>query len=240
MSTDYSYHIMDNAAQYVMRATSHIESVLKHALQTRGQASLLVSGGSSPKPVYEQLSQSDLDWENVTVSLVDERWIPEGAEGSNASFIKDTLLQNKASIASFVPMVNDAKNAEVGAPAISDIFDIAFAEPIDVCVMGMGTDGHTASWFPHSPTISTALDIDGADSLVWQDATGQAGGSGFNDRITVSLPVVMRAKNTCLLIPGAAKKAVWDSSADKDVYDAPVTTLRAAGPRLHVFTHEGG
>lgn len=240
MITDYSYHIMDDASQYVARATSHIESALKASLDSRGRASLLVSGGSSPKPVYEQLSESDLDWANVTVSLVDERWVPEGADGSNATFIKNTLLQNKVSKAKFVSMVNEAKTAEIGAPAMSDLFDAAFPDPIDVCVMGMGTDGHTASWFPQSPTLSSALDIDGHASLIWQDATGQPGGSGFNDRITVSLPVVMRARSTCLLIPGAAKKSVWDMSADKDVYEAPVTTLRAAGQRLHVFTHKGG
>jgi 6-phosphogluconolactonase len=240
MSTDYSYHILDDAAHYVTRASSFIEAALKSALDSRGRASLLVSGGSSPKPVYEQLSESNLDWANVTVSLVDERWVPEGADGSNATFIKNTLLQNKAKNARFVPMVNEAKTAAIGAPAMSEVFDAAFPDPIDVCVMGMGTDGHTASWFPRSPTLSTALDIDVQASLIWQDATGQAGGSGFNDRITVSLPVVMNSRSTCLLIPGAAKKLVWDESADKDVYEAPVTTLRAAGPRLHVFTHEGG
>lgn len=240
MSDNFTCHILEDAAQYVAKATAQIEGFLRDALNTRGKASLLVSGGSSPKPVYEALSQTSLDWSNVTVSLVDERWVPEGENGSNATFIKETLLQDKASGATFVPLVNDASNAKAGASDMIEIFNAAFPEPIDVCVMGMGTDGHTASWFPQSPTLSTALDIDFAPSLVWQDATGQAGGSGFNDRITVSLPLVMRAKNTLLLIPGAAKKSVWEASESKDVFDAPVTSLRAAGPRLHVFTHEGG
>ncbi len=240
MSDSFTCYILEGAEQYVAKATVYIVDCLSTAIDTRGKASLLVSGGSSPKPVYEALSQTSLDWSKVSVSLVDERWVLEGANGSNATFIKTTLLQNKAAAATFVPLVNNAPNAKAGASEMTGIFNAAFPEPIDVCVMGMGTDGHTASWFPQSPTLSTALDIDFAPSLVWQDATGQAGGSGFNDRITVSLPVVMRAKNTLLLIPGAAKKAVWEASADKDVFDAPVTTLRAAGPRLNVFTHEGG
>lgn len=240
MSDNFTCHTLEGAEQYVTKATAYIEGRLRDALNTRGKASLLVSGGSSPKPVYEVLSQASLDWSKVSVSLVDERWVPEGANGSNATFIKETLLQNKAEAATFVPLVNDAPSANAGASDMADIFNDAFPEPIDVCVMGMGADGHTASWFPQSPTLSTALNIDFAPSLVWQDATGQVGGSGFNDRITVSLPVVMRAKNTLLLIPGAAKKAVWEASADKDVFLAPVRTLRAAGPRLHIFTHEGG
>ncbi len=240
MSENYNYLILDDSAQYVEHATGFIEGCLKDAIAARGKASLLVSGGSSPKPVYEALSCSDLAWDKTTVSLVDERWVPEGNDGSNASFIKKTLLQNEAAQAKFVSLVNSAHNAKAGAPDMNAVFEAAFPDPIDVCVMGMGTDGHTASWFPHSPTLADAFDIEDAASLIWQDASGQAGGSGFNDRITVSLPVVMRARNTCLLIPGANKKSVWEASCDKDMFDAPVTTLRAAGPRLHVFTHQRG
>jgi len=238
-TSGYNYHVARNAEDYVSEAAEAIRVRLEDALLKRGKASLLVSGGSSPKPVYEALSRAPLDWKNVTVSLVDERWVPEGADGSNASFIKESLLQNSAVEAIFVPLVSDAPKAKVGAPDIARIFDRNFPGPLDVCVMGMGADGHTASWFPGSETLEAALEIGGVDSLVWQDASGQGGGSGFDDRITVSLPVVMRAHNVFLLIPGRAKKAVWEKSADKEIHEAPVTTLRAAEARLHVFTHEG-
>jgi len=240
MSTSgYNYHVASNAQDYVSEAAEAIRVRLEDALLKRGKASLLVSGGSSPKPVYEALSEAPLDWKNITVSLVDERWVPEGAEGSNAHFIKETLLQNSAANAAFISLVNDALIARAAAPDMAKIFDKSFPEPVDVCVMGMGTDGHTASWFPGSETLEEALKIGAVDSLVWQDASGQGGGSGFDDRITVSLPVVMRARDVFLLIPGPAKKTVWEDSADKEIHEAPVTTLRAAEARLHVFTHEG-
>lgn len=235
---DYAYFLLENAKQYCEFATQHIQTQLENAIKVKGRASLLVSGGSSPKPVYEALSQTNLDWDKVTVSLVDERWVQEGSDGSNADFIKSTLLQNQAQAAKFVSLVNQAPTAKDGAADIQDRFESAFPDPIDVCVMGMGTDGHTASWFPRSPTLAEALEIDSPASLIWQDATGQIGGSGFADRITVNLPLLMGAKNIYLLIPGQKKMAVWDESADKDIYDAPVTTLRAAGPRLNVFTHK--
>lgn len=230
--------LLNDAAEYCAKAAQHIQEKLEKALKTKGQASLLVSGGSSPKPVYQALSQVNLAWDKVTVSLVDERWVQEGSDGSNADFIRSTLLQNHAKSAKFVSLVNDAPTAEGGAADIQSRFEDAFPASIDICIMGMGTDGHTASWFPRSPTLAQALDIDSAPSLIWQDATGQAGGSGFADRITVNLSLVMQSENIYLLIPGKTKLAVWDASADKDVFDAPVTTLRAAGPRLNVFTHK--
>lgn len=238
-TSGHNYYIAESAEDYVGNATEAIRLRLEDALIARGKASLLVSGGSSPKPVYEALSRAPLDWKNITVSLVDERWVPEGSDGSNASFIKETLLQNEASEAAFLPLVNDASRAEDGAPDMARVFDETFPGPVDICIMGMGTDGHTASWFPGSSTLDAALEVERSDSLVHQDASGQAGGSGFDDRITVSLPVIMRARDVFLLIPGKKKKLVWEASADKDLHDAPVTTLRAAEARLHVYTHEG-
>lgn len=235
--TDHTLHKLVSAKDYVAKATAFIEATLRDAIKTRGQASLLVSGGSSPKPVYEALSQIDLEWDKVTVSLIDERWVPEGADGSNATFIKNTLLQNQGEAAKFVSMVSDHKSAQEGEDTIEARFNTEFPQAVDICIMGMGTDGHTASWFPRSTTLGRALDIDSERGIVWQDASGQTGGSGFDDRITVTLPLVMGSRHVALLIPGQAKADVWTASADKDVFDAPVTTLRAAGSRLDVFTH---
>ena len=235
--TQHTRHVLDNDKAYIDSATAHLADILRRAIASQGYATMLVSGGSSPKPVYEALSQIDLGWDKVTVSLIDERWVPEGADGSNASFIKNTLLQNFGAEAKFVSMVSGEQTAKAGEDTINHRFQTEFSKPIDICVMGMGTDGHTASWFPRSPTLEWALDIEGAKDVVWQNASGQAGGSGFDDRITVTLPLVMRAKYIALLIPGQAKADVWVESAKKDVFDAPVTSLRAAGSRLDVFTH---
>lgn len=235
---EYNWHVMDTAHDYAAKAAKFIEGRLKQAILTRGKATLLVSGGSSPKAVYDVLSHSDIAWNKVTVSLVDERWVAEGEAGSNASFIKNSLLQNKASAATFVPMVNEARSAKEGEATINERFIKHFSDPVDACLMGMGTDGHTASWFPQSPTLDMALDINSEALVVWQDARDQKGASGFPDRITVTLPMVMRSRDVVLLIPGSAKIQVWENSAFYDVAERPVKSLRAAGARLHVYTHE--
>ena len=82
-------------------AAAAIETSLRQALAARGRASLMVSGGSSPKPVYATLSRADLDWKNVSISLVDERWVNPGEAGSNEDFTRAALLQNNAAAADF-------------------------------------------------------------------------------------------------------------------------------------------
>ena len=87
--------VIHDQGDMVEDATAAIAQVLRQALETRGYASLMVSGGSSPKPLYESLSKEDLDWSKVTVSLVDERWVDTGQIGSNEDFIRANLIQNK-------------------------------------------------------------------------------------------------------------------------------------------------
>ena len=76
--------------------SAEIEERLARAIAERGAASLAVSGGSTPKPLYQQLSDADLDWSKVTVVLVDERWVDPGEAGSNEDFVRASLLQGKA------------------------------------------------------------------------------------------------------------------------------------------------
>jgi len=88
----------------VIAAAKKIEAALRAAITAKGAASLMVSGGSSPKPVYAALSKADLAWDKVTIGLVDERWVEAGQAGSNETFIRDNLLQNAAVNAHFIGM----------------------------------------------------------------------------------------------------------------------------------------
>jgi len=133
----------------VTDAAKAISASLQQALLSRGQASLMVSGGSSPKPVYEALSKADLDWSKITVTLVDERWVDSGEVGSNEDFIRETLLQNNAAQANFFGLKTAHKTVELGLTEARSRFS-SVDNPFDVCVMGMGSDAHTASWFPNS------------------------------------------------------------------------------------------
>ena len=172
-------------------AVDFIAERLRAAIAERGQAVLMLSGGSSPRPVHEGLSEADLDWSKVRVGLVDERMDPAG---SNAVFVVDSLFRNAARAATFVG---------IHPGGYTDMV------PADVCVMGMGADGHTASWFPDSPDLARALDMGNADIVMHVDAEGCEGAGAYPQRLTLTRAAVMRARDILLFIPGAKKREVF-------------------------------
>lgn len=219
----------------VVQAAAAISAVLKQALKTRGAASLMVSGGSSPKPLYQTLSQMDLDWSNVTISLVDERWVDPGQLGSNEDFIRENFLQNKANQAKFFGLKTSHKTVAEGL-AEAELRFADIPQPFDVCVMGMGGDMHTASWFPNSIGLETALSSENPNVLCEVDATGCPVAGDHTSRITLTLQAVLASHSIILFIPGAKKHAVFKTVPEKQLHDAPVQALLQAGSKLHVFT----
>ena len=126
----------------------------------------MVSGGSTPKPLFEALRKTDLDWSKVTVTLADERWVPESDGDSNAAFVKNTLLQEKASAANFISLFVDGATPEEGVSQVHTRLQ-AIAQPFTVLVLGMGGDGHTASLFPDAPgTAEAMVETDSLVSIV--------------------------------------------------------------------------
>lgn len=226
--------VIHDHGDMVGNAASAIEAVLRQALKTRGSASLMVSGGSSPKPLYERLSKVDLEWSKVTISLVDERWVDPGQTGSNEDFIRENLIQNRASAAKFFGLKTSHASVEAGLSSAETRFkDIG--RPFDVCVMGMGSDSHTASWFPNSKGLANALSLDNQNILCAVDATGAPVAGDHPQRVTLTLRAVLDSHIIVLFIPGNAKRTVFDFAPTKSVSDAPVQALLQAGKNLHIF-----
>jgi len=226
--------VIHDRGDMVASAAAAIESVLRQALETRGHASLMVSGGSSPKPLYARLSKADLEWSKITVSLVDERWVDPGQAGSNEDFIRENLIQNKATSAKFFGLKTNHPSVEAGLKFAEARF-AKVPRPFDVCVMGMGSDAHTASWFPNSKGLAEALALDNHDILCAVDADGAPVAGDHPHRITLTLRAVLDSHIVVLFIPGDAKRAVFDAAPTKSLSDAPVQVLLRAGPKLHVF-----
>jgi len=233
----FTYKSFSARDEMVTSAVTQIAEAVKTAVAQRGTASLMLSGGSSPRPVYERLSEMDLPWDKVTIGLVDDRWIERGQAGSNETFLDETLLKGKAQSAKFIGLKTKDANPAAGIEA-SEAQLSAIPQPFDVCVMGMGLDGHTASWFPNSNGLKESLDPKNANTVIAIDARGCPVAGDHPDRITLTLSAVMASKQIILMIPGAGKADVFKASADKSVYDAPVKALRAAGERLTVITDE--
>ena len=198
---------------------------LAKALAANGAASLMVSGGSTPAPLYEALSWSDLDWANVTVALVDERWVDSEHSASNEALIYRSLLINNARKASFVGMKTRASTAAEGCSETEVLYQTV-PKPFTVSVLGMGSDGHTASLFPHADGLSEALSAEN-QRLTAAIMAKQSEVTGTNtERLSLTLTGLMQSEHLIVLLTGEEKLAVFRTAmAEGAVEDMPVRAL---------------
>jgi 6-phosphogluconolactonase len=192
-----------------------IAEVLAAAIQKRGKALLAVSGGTTPVHLFKMLSETDLDWRHVTVTLVDERFVPPTSPRSNEGLARRDFLRGKAAVANFVGLYHEAKTVEEAAKKAEAALS-SFPFPLDFVVLGMGPDGHTASFFPDDPDLARPLDPAGTRIILPVHAK-----SAGEPRLTFSLPKLVEARNLALHIEGADKKRVLEKAL-------------AGGPRLPI------
>lgn len=202
---------------------AHIAAALRAAIAARGRASLAVSGGKSPVPMFEALREQDLDWSKVTVVLVDERVVPRDHEASNTALVARHLLQGPAAAARFVPFFGELPaqfNAEVldalVQGATERIADLPW--PLDVAVLGMGEDAHTASLFPGAPGYARAIATDAPLAWVVPDTAPHA-------RLSFTLHALLQARELLLSISGAAKLAVYRRASEKADTALPISLI---------------
>ena len=190
-----------------------VANALQHHVRVKGSACLAVSGGSTPKLFFETLSRFDVPWSRITVTWVDERQVPETNLRSNAKLVRENLLQNSAAGAEFVPLFENPDAENIGT--------------LDVVVLGMGSDGHTASYFPGSDNLSEALHPETGKRIVkiLAPAAGEP-------RLTFTLPALLDASLLCLHIEGQEKCDVLNQAlAEGPVEAMPVrAVLRSKKP----------
>lgn len=202
---------------------AHIASTLRSAIAARGQASLAVSGGKSPIPMFEALREQDLDWSQVTVVLVDERVVPRDHADSNTALVARHLLQGKAAAARFLLFFRELAptfNAEVLDALVIDASEriAALPWPLDVAVLGMGEDAHTASLFPGAPGYARAIATDQRLAWVVPDTAPHA-------RLTFTLSALLAARELVLSIAGGSKLAVYRKAAEKADESLPISLV---------------
>ena len=220
MSGTPDFTAFDSRGEAVAFAAGLVEGTLRRALAQQKRASLLLSGGSTPGPVYERLSRSGLDWSRVDVGLVDERWVEPEDPRSNAGLVTRTLLQGPARTASLHLMKTADETPFEGVDGVALAYD-SFAAEADVVVLGMGNDGHTASWFPGARGLDEAMSLEAASSVAGIDATGASVAGGMPHRMTLTARAIAGAKLALLLVTGEEKRSVLEKrGADLPVHHA--------------------
>ncbi|MBK8082607.1 MAG: 6-phosphogluconolactonase [Devosia sp.] len=210
------------------------EAVAEHlndGIAARGRAVLAVSGGSTPARFFSVLSRRrDIDWDKVIVTLVDERWVPETSDRSNAGLVNERLLQGPAATAHFVPLYTGGEVPDAAAIARTNMLVNDLPSPFDAVILGMGSDGHTASFFPGGDSLAAALGGEGPAIAIRAPGAGEP-------RVTLVLGRLLETHGLYLHIEGEEKAGVLERAAGEGpVEDMPVRAiLRQSRTPLTIF-----
>lgn len=190
---------------------AHLADRLAADLQRHGRASLAVSGGSTPRGMFSRLARAELDWANILLTLVDERCVPTDHPDSNERMLREQLLQGPAAAAGLLGLAAGCDPEDAGALGRLERQLAAAPTPFTAAVLGMGGDGHTASWFPRAPNLAALLDPTNPRTVAITEPV-----TASHRRITLTLPAVLAAREILLHITGAEKKAVLEQAVGRN------------------------
>jgi 6-phosphogluconolactonase len=205
-------HHYDRRDELDAALTQAIATQLSQGIASRGSASLVVSGGSTPKGLFKTLSSTELDWKRVTVLLADERWVPETHADSNSAMVKSLLLKGEAAEATWIDFGAGQEDADAEVARVAEI--LSAMDSFDVVVLGMGADSHTASLFPCSIELPDGLSTT-APVLMTQPTTAP------HRRISLSKGRLLKTELGIIHLVGESKLEVYEKAtahADDDIH----------------------
>jgi 6-phosphogluconolactonase len=217
------FHAFDHPQAQAEALAQAVGKTLGAALNRQAGATLAVSGGTSPRLFLQTLSGLPLDWAQIQVMLVDERWVPEDSDASNTRLVRENLLQRAAQSARFVPLADTALTLEQQIAALN-----AHAPLPDVAVLGMGEDGHTASLFADAPEWDDAISTAARFVAVHPVAAPHA-------RVSLSFDALTRVDTVFLQISGSRKREVLDAAAAALQKNAISRLAHNERTTLHVY-----
>ena len=222
-------NIFDNREAASIAAAERIGKALGRRLEAQGEASVVVSGGSSPAGVFAELARTALAWPDVHVILSDERWVPPNHEDSNEKLVRATLLTGEARGATLLPFYKDGITVEERCGELNDELRLA-PFPFACALLGMGEDGHFASLFPDAVKLEDGLDVDSRELCMPVQTAASP-----HPRVSLTLSALSRSDEILLLIFGDAKRAVYET-AKKEANGYPVShLLRQKRAPVHVY-----
>lgn len=226
-------HNFEGATPLTDALAAAVAADLKSAIALRGHALLAVSGGKTPTRFLAQLSREPLAWERITVTLVDERWVAADNARSNERLVRTILLRGAAAAANFVPLYEAGiAEPESALPAVAARI-ASLGLPFDALVLGMGEDGHCASFFPDGDRLAEATDMRTSELVLPMRAP-----SAGEPRVTLTLPVVLDSRAIYLHIEGERKRRVLQdaASAAQSNHSFPISAvLRNTRVPLNVY-----
>lgn len=208
----------NNTAELEQSLAQVICKKLCSAIAQKGHATLAVSGGSTPKALFKALSNSKLPWHKITITLADERWVEPTHSDSNERLVKEHLLQDLAAAATFLPFKNSAKTAKEGQLELAQ--KLTNLGPVDVLILGMGGDGHTASLFPCSAELESAMDLTNLSPC--QSITPA---TAPYERMTMTLSWLLSSATIFLHIYGKGKREVLEKGLSETMTPPPIARL---------------
>ena len=186
--------------------SEHLSRVITHGVSERDEVALVVSGGSTPKPMFQMLGERDLPWERVTLVPSDERRVPLDHPDSNEAMIRRELTQGRASTAQVFSYQDVSACMETALANINRRLS-QLPLPFDAVVLGMGDDGHTASLFPDAPDIENALGSE--DLCIFQEIPRLSA-----PRLSLTVKALLNSRTIDLLFFGEEKRRVYEQACE--------------------------
>lgn len=194
------WHTFDHADALAQRLADHVANLLSTAINRQARATLAVSGGRTPIPFFAALSNQPLSWDKVWVTLVDERMVSTEHSDSNANLVHRYLLQGRAAAAHFIPLVKYGSDPQ-SELNVAEQRLTQLAWPLDIVILGMGEDGHTASLFPDAIELQRGLTAPAYQRCLMVQPPPTAS----HARISFTAPALLDCRQLIIHLTGASK-----------------------------------
>jgi 6-phosphogluconolactonase len=211
--------VLPDQKALIERSLAIVLEQIKTAIQERGQCTIALSGGSTPKPLYEAIAAQNLPWEQLHIFWGDERYVPPTDPDSNQRMARQAWLdQVNLPAENIHPMPTGAADPAIDAQKyeqeLQQFFQVSAGEfpALDIILLGIGDDGHTASLFPHT------------EALQVRDRLITVGNKDGQPRITFTAPLINQAHCVLFIVAGANKRPalaqIFAATADEQTYPA--------------------
>jgi len=229
--------VLPNKAELIERSRELVIAKIQAAIAERGRCTIALAGGSTPKPLYEQLAKAAINWQRLHVFWGDERYVPADHPDSNEGMARKAWLDQVPLPATNIhPMPTNAADPEAAVnqhdEELRTFFEVQPGEfpQLDVILLGMGDDGHTASLFPHTAALKVS------DRLV------TVGNKDGQPRLTFTAPLINAARTVIFIVAGANKqlalRGVFAETGDAELY--PSRLIQPAGELWWLLDADAG